>query len=121
WALLRVPSYTLVNAGVNPPATPRRVRHRPHRRAAGRAEGPRLPRPGRRRRGRALGARSATEGGAQGLLLHISRLVRVALRRSIALPDGATEPSRVPGEGAPRPDRKSTRLNSSHVSISYAV
>src|SRR5207249_12059112 len=29
--------------------------------------------------------------------------------------------TRLAGVGTPRPDRKSTRLNSSHVSISYAV
>src|SRR5699024_11466446 len=35
-------------------------------------------------------------------------------------PAGSSGPS-PPPSGRPRPDRKSTRLNSSHVSISYAV
>src|SRR5258708_9422363 len=38
-----------------------------------------------------------------------------------AVPGGSRPGSRAPGGGGPRLDRKSTRLNSSHQIISYAV
>src|SRR3712207_7318333 len=46
---------------------------------------------------------------------------RLRVRRR---PQGGEDPARVPGKGPPRlrlRDRKSTRLNSSHANISYAV
>src|SRR2546430_11264536 len=47
--------------------------------------------------------------------------VVVPSKERISMPDlGFTEPSRSPPRYAP-PDRKSTRLNSSHSQISYAV
>src|SRR5690349_23506959 len=48
------------------------------------------------------------------------RLARLALRRPFLASRGLS-PSRWPRRRSPRRDRKSTRLNSSHVEISYAV
>src|SRR2546426_6785657 len=54
-------------------------------------------------------------GGAAGILL------RQHLRREVTaqVGDGSAQPAR--GGARPPPDRKSTRLNSSHLVISYAV
>src|SRR3712207_8763919 len=59
---------------------------------------------------------------------HLARLARgpvvAGQRRDVRdprLPPRAAAPDDVHGDHAPRRDRKSTRLNSSHANISYAV
>src|SRR5207249_8457666 len=65
-------------------------------------------------------------------LLHVDRVFWMnafenkfhrRFRRSVILEDprGFLGPADLTGRNAPAEDRKSTRLNSSHVSISYAV
>src|SRR3712207_8428782 len=51
---------------------------------------------------------------------HAGHVARGLLRRHAALPEGGGRHGHPGGQGV-RQDRKSTRLNSSHANISYAV
>src|SRR3712207_8354342 len=58
----------------------------------------------------------------EGRLRAFSRTVSHELKNRLGAIHGAYSPLREPwGEAAQREDRKSTRLNSSHANISYAV
>src|SRR5207245_8709695 len=78
------------------------------------------------------GIRDATVTGVQTCALPISCTTAVAstpstpgISTSISTTSGSTEsmspPTSAPSAASPTTDRKSTRLNSSHGSISYAV
>src|SRR5690606_41914139 len=78
-----------------------------------------LPASVRALQGRLAGQRAAA--GRSAPLEPAHALDAAPVHPEVALHRERLLPRRGPGRGAGRPDRKSTRLNSSHVKISYAV